>query len=324
MRSISIAAGALAVALLVGCPAGGPEDKAPATDQPGAPGGLQNGSFTANLNGFAIHYEVHGQGPVLMAVTNSWGFTAEGLRALLRPLEERLTLVYFDPRGMGGSGPVREEADMGLAAVRADFDALRRHLGLEQVNAIGWSNGAMNLVLLAAEQPETIRSAIFVHGAASYTAEDMAAFARQYPELMQAYQAFMEEMQDPALSDDQRSARMKALWLEKWFPMACADQEKGPAMLQKVFGGLSFSWPHADYSNRESPSFDARDRLPAITARCLVIAGTHDTMPVAKSEELHQGLAQSTLMVFEASGHFSPQEEPEAFKTAVFEFLGVG
>jgi proline iminopeptidase len=117
--------------------------------------GLENGSFSAYLNGYDIHFEVHGQGPVLMTVPNSWGLSLEGLRALYRPLEERLTMVYFDPRGMGGSGHIQIEEDMGLAAVRADFDTLRRHLGLETTHAIGWSNGATNLILLAAEYPET-------------------------------------------------------------------------------------------------------------------------------------------------------------------------
>ncbi|MCJ7754690.1 MAG: alpha/beta hydrolase, partial [Thermoanaerobaculales bacterium] len=172
---------------------------APADPQPvgdPAPRGLENGSFTAELNGFDIHYEVHGQGPVLMVLTNSWGLSTEGLRGLLGPLEERLTMVYFDPRGMGESAEIREESDMGLEAVRADFQALREHLGLESVNAIGWSNGAMNLVLLAAERPETIDTAIFLHGAASYTAEDMAAMAADYPELMKASMAFNQEMQN--------------------------------------------------------------------------------------------------------------------------------
>jgi proline iminopeptidase len=141
------------------------------TSEPETPPGLESGSFTAELNGFKIHYEVHGQGPVLMTVPNSWGLTLEGLRALYRPLEDRLTLVYFDPRGMGRSDPVREDADMGMAAVRADFDALRQHLGLERVNAIGWSNGAMNLILLASERPDTLSSAIFLHGTARDSAK---------------------------------------------------------------------------------------------------------------------------------------------------------
>ena len=62
-----------------------------------APPLLANGSFTAELNGFRIHYEVHGQGPVLMTLPNSWGLTWQGLRAIYRPLEACFTVVYFRP-----------------------------------------------------------------------------------------------------------------------------------------------------------------------------------------------------------------------------------
>ncbi len=41
---------------------------------------LDNGSFSADLGGCAIHYEVHGQGPVVMTVPNSWGLSLAGLR----------------------------------------------------------------------------------------------------------------------------------------------------------------------------------------------------------------------------------------------------
>ena len=53
------------VALVACAPAPPPPEKEPLTT------GLENGSFVANLNGFDIHYEVHGQGPVLMVVPQS-------------------------------------------------------------------------------------------------------------------------------------------------------------------------------------------------------------------------------------------------------------
>ena len=40
---------------------------------------------------------------------------------------------------------------------------------LEQVNAIGWSNGASNLIMLAAEHPQAFDSVILLHGAATFT-----------------------------------------------------------------------------------------------------------------------------------------------------------
>jgi proline iminopeptidase len=318
MKTMMSVALTVAVIALTGC---APTDSPPA-EEPG-PQGLENGSFTAHLNGFDIHYEVHGQGPVTMVLTNSWGLSLEGLRTVFEPLENKLTMIYFDPRGMGESSEIKEESDMGMEAVRADFQALREHLGLESVNAIGWSNGAMNLIYLAAEDPETIDNAIFLHGAASFNAEDMAAMAAKYPELVEGSMAFNQEMQNPDLSEDEKTERLRALWLGEWFPLSFADQEAAPAALDRIFGEAEFSWAHADYSQRTNPEFDARDQLPLITARCLVITGAHDMMPASKGEELAAGISNAEFALFEASGHYAPVEEPEAFENLVFSFLGV-
>ena len=310
--------------LVLAAALGGCTAEAPESEEPAVPAGLENGSFTATLNDFQIHYEVHGQGPVLMAVTNSWGFSLEGLRAMYRPLEERLTMVYFDPRGMGGSEAVREDADRGLAAVRADFQALREHLGLETVNAIGWSNGAVNLIWLAHEHPETLSSAIFLHGMAAFTEEDAAGLQETQPEMMAVYASFMEEIANPELSVEEQTALQTKMWLEEYFPALFADPEAAPGHLATIFGKAELSWPHAAYSNEEASTFDARDLLPEIPVRSLVMAGRHDMIPPEGVKPLADGLPNATWMVFENSGHFAPVEEPPLFEAAVFDFLGVG
>jgi proline iminopeptidase len=284
---------------------------------------LANGSFKAEIGGRTIHYEVHGRGPVLMTLTNSWGLTLDGLRGLYRPLEDRLTLVSFDPRGMGSSSPARTDLDRGMAAVREDFDALRRHLGIERANVIGWSNGAMNLQLLASEHPETIESAIFLHGIASYTREDMEAFAKKFPEMTARFVAFQKEQQDPQRTDDERTARQKAFWMAEYFPFLLADPKASRPKLEEAFRGQPFSAPHTRQTDVESAMFDARPKLAAITARSLVLAGQHDAAPPEKVKEIADGIKGATFKVFAKSGHFAPIEEPEAFRAAVFEFLGV-
>jgi len=289
---------------------------------PAEPRGLENGSFHAELNGFDIHYEVHGRGPVLMTVPNSWGLTLGGLRALYRPLEHQFRLVYFDPRGMGGSAPIREDADMGMAAVRADFDALRRHLGQERVNAIGWSNGAMNLILLGAEHPDTLSSAIFLHGSASFGLEDMQDFQDRYPELMVRWEAFITQLADQQIPAEQKDERQKRFNVEVMFPMLLADPEGNAGMLAEIYRDVGFSWRHGRYSEAENPTFDARDELARIPVRSLVIYGVRDMLPPAKAEEMHAGLADSVLVAFEESGHYAPLEEPERFIATIAEFLG--
>ena len=317
MRLIPSVPALLGAAWAVACTTNVPDVK------PAVTPGLTNGSFTAELNGFRIHYEVRGQGPVLMALTNSWGLSFEALRAMYRPLEEKLTLVYFDPRGMGGSGPVREESDRGLAAVRADFQALRAHLKQAKVNAIGWSNGAINLIWLAHEHPQTLSTAIFVHGMASLGPEDMKAMQAAHPELTKSYGALMAAVAKPGLSPAEQTALQREMWLTDYFPTLCADPVNGKGLVAEVFRDAQLSWPHAAYANKEMPTFDARDLLARIPVRSLVIAGSPDMLPPSRVKVLADGLPHAEFVVFERSGHFSPVEEGAGFKAAVYAFLGV-
>ena len=285
---------------------------------------MQNGSFTPTIDGRRLHCEVHGQGPVLMALTNSWGLSLEGLRAMYRPLEERLTLVYFDPRGMGRSGPAVSDVDRGMAAVRADFQALRLHLGLPKVNAIGWSNGAINLLILASEHPETLASAVFVHGVASSGPEDVKEIASARPKFFEDYKTFLAEIGKPGLSTEAKDALQRRFWLEVYFPALCADPATGRTLVATVFKDARLSWAHAVQTEKETgASFDLRARLASIPARSLVIAGRHDLLAPDRVKVIADGLPNSRFVVFEKSGHFSPVEEPEAFRDVVFEFLGV-
>lgn len=293
----------------------------PPSPAPG--GGLASGSFTADLNGFSIHYEVHGRGPVLMTLPNSWGLSHEGLRAMYRPLEERLTMVYFDPRGMGASGPVREEADRGMAAVRADFLALRAHLKLDEVGAIGWSNGAINLVTLAKEHPEALSSAIFVHGMASFSAEDGRRMQAEHPDIAKVYARLMAEASRPGITEAEQTALLRKTWLEDYFPVLVADRSRAAETVDAVFRDARLSFPHFAHANQEASLFDFRADLPGIRVPSLVVAGAHDLLPPERVEVLARGIPGARFVVFPHSGHLAPVEEPEAFRSAVYGFLGV-
>lgn len=282
---------------------------------------LQEGSFSATIAGHVMHYEVHGIGPVLMTLPNSWGLSLQGLRGLYRPLEAHFTMVYFDPRGMGLSGPVRAPADMSMAAVREDFEGLREHLGLGKVNAIGWSNGAINLILLASEHPGSLASAVFVHGVPRLSGEDDKAMAASHPDAYRRYEAFFAKMEKARLYPEAAAARLKKFYLTEAFPDMCADPAAARPKIGAAFRDAEFSWAHSVYSQKELPTFDFRPDLPKISTRCLVIAGAHDLLPPERVREIAEGVPGARFVLFEKSGHFSPLEEPDRFEAAVVSFL---
>jgi proline iminopeptidase len=282
---------------------------------------LRNGDSYAVLNGFRIHYEVRGRGPVCIALTNSWGFTAEGLRAVLQPIEDRLTVIYFDPRGMGKSDAVKLDSDMSMKAVREDANALREYLKLNQAIFIGWSNGAANLMKFAAAYPDTVRAAILLHGAGYFSPEDGKALVKEYPELFKRYFQFQQEMSASKESTEEKDRKTRLLYMEEYFPYLFSDRAGARDRLRKMFGATKFSWRRLAYCNGEQQCFDARQDLPRIKAPVLVIAGARDMLPLAIAKTAAEAIPNATFVVFENSGHFAPVEEREKFIAVISGFL---
>ncbi len=284
---------------------------------------LQNGAFTAELNGFEIFYEVRGDGPVCMVAPVAWGMSHEGLADMLAGLEEHLTLVYFDPRGVGRSQGISENSDRSMAAVAEDLDALRRHLGLERVVVLGWSNGGQVAMKYASAHPEAVERLILLHTLAYESPEDNAEIAENYPELAAAYGNFFSDMQRSGVPEEEKDELFGRFVRETYFPWLFHDFEVSRERFQEAFGAVDFSWDQNLYQQQvDGLGFDARDDLASIAAPTLVVAGRSDLLQPDRIEDVHRALENSTFVVFEQSGHFSPIEEPEAFVRAVVEFLG--
>lgn len=67
---------------------------------------------------------------------------------------------------------------------------------------------------------------------------------------------------------------------------------------------------------------DYRDRLDEIEAETLVLVGRYDPeAPLECSQELHEGISRSDLVVFENSGHLPFIEEEDDFRKVVGNFL---
>lgn len=283
---------------------------------------LEKGEFTAELNGFEIFYAVRGNGPVCMVMPVSWGMSHEGLAGMLSGLEGLMTMVYFDPRGVGKSQEIKEERDLSMAAVREDFEALRNHLGLGKVIVLGWSNGGMNAMLFAAENPEAVDRLILLHTLAYFGPEDMELLSRTHPEVVKKFTAFVEEMAGSQMTEDRQDAKMRQFYCEYYMPLLFKDFDAHREHFNKIYESSDLSWKHALYQEQvDGPSFDARGELSKITAQTLVVAGRSDLLSPQRVKNVHLGLKNSTFVILESSGHFGPIEEPELFSKTIQDLL---
>lgn len=105
-----------------------------------------------------------------------------------------------------------------------------------------------------------------------------------------------------------------------------SDDVTPPETESKAFQGTVVNQLHHGTQNAafsySVPRFDVRSRLGEIKAPMLVIVGRHDAVcTVSDAEELHRGISNSELAIFEKSGHSPPSEKPEAFRERLIKFL---
>ena len=113
--------------------------------------------FAEAADGTRLAYTEVGSGPPLLCVPGGPGRAAAYLEDL-GGLDRHRTLVRLDNRGTGMSEVPADPAQLRFDRMADDVDALRRHLGLEQVDVLGHSAGTLLAQVWAARHPERVRS----------------------------------------------------------------------------------------------------------------------------------------------------------------------
>jgi proline iminopeptidase len=225
--------------------------------------------------------------------------------------------VYFDHRGHGRSA--RGDPDKyTLEENVEDMEALRRHLGLEQIVTVGASYGGMVAMAHAARYPAAVSHLILVataaHGGYAKRArelvrergtaeqialcEDLFAGRIDTAEKLRAYYQVMGPLYSRRYDPAQSKLGMERAILS-------------PDALNKAHGPGGFL-----------RTFDLRPQLGAITAPTLIVAGRHDWICAPEfSAEIGALIPDSDLRIFEDSGHTIGGDEPQKLLDAIAGFL---
>lgn len=143
------------------------------------------------INGAAIHYEDAGAGDPVVLLHGGCGTALAHWRRQIPVFAERFRVVAPDFRGCGRSSH-REHYEIDFyQRDAADIAELIRQLGLAPAHVIGFSDGGIVGLLLAAEYPDLVRSLVAL-GAQSFIDQQTVEGARswlpveQLPEKVQA------------------------------------------------------------------------------------------------------------------------------------------
>jgi proline iminopeptidase len=269
--------------------------------------------------GLTLSYERRGSGPLLVCHPGGPGGSAAEFLDFAG-LDDTFELVLLNPRGSHGSDPAEDYA---LASYVADLEALLEHLGVEQLDLLGFSHGGIVAVAYAAAFGERVGRLVLACTLAAWGDEAEAAMRRGIEKRrgaswFEAAAKAIEEEQAGEFSSVQEliaNAQQQApLYFHRW--------EGNEQVGGLLFSDFAHSEPLHYFNTVEFPSLDLRVELRSIAAPTLVVAGDDDMIagPVCADAILRE-LPDGRLVTIPDSGHFVYVEQPEAFRAALTGFL---
>lgn len=108
--------------------------------------------------GARLHYEVGGQGPVLVLI--GLPMDSEDFAGLAAALADRYTTATYDPRGFGRSTVDDPDQDLAPEIVADDVHRLIAAVADEPVQLLGSSGGAVTGLALVSAHPEQVRTLV--------------------------------------------------------------------------------------------------------------------------------------------------------------------
>jgi proline iminopeptidase len=223
-------------------------------------------------------------------------------------------VVMYDQRGTGRSTPVKPGTPLTLADQLADIEAVRKSLGVEDVDLLGHSYGGALVMAYTARFPQRVQRLLIVDSAAPKWKDTIFLFNQVFPDVNERVDGFefASQFGDTAAIEG---------GIREYLSMLFWDPDHRDAFLRQV-SPKGFRRHVNESLDADMARYDLNPEIAKFRLPVLVMTGRHDmnVAPVV-AWKIHQAIAGSRLVIFERSGHLPFVEEPERFKREVEDFL---
>lgn len=255
-------------------------------------------------DGTRIFYRVSGKGPFALVMPVTWGMDSFVYTRGFSSLAFYLALVTFDPRGIGGSGPVATDEEFSLETAATDAAEVADAVGLTRSVVLGHSGGGALALTFALRYPERVSHLVLISTAAQWDAPSPLPMEPGFPR-----------------TEDEMRERLRASVARAVHDPARFGRSMDELLPRMRFSPERLRWT-ADVGTMR---YDVRKNLMDIHVPTLVIHGREDAMvPLSRAEELRDGIPGARLTILDACGHWPYVERRTEFVAAVLEFLGMG
>ncbi|MEU8589524.1 alpha/beta hydrolase [Streptomyces sp. NPDC048664] len=258
------------------------------------------------VNGATLHYEVRGQGPLLLLVPGGTGGAAS-LAAVAGDLADTHTVATYDPRGMSRSVLDDPEAEQTVEEHAEDALRLLNVLSPDEPGRVfGASSGAITALHLLIAHPERLARVVVHEPPVVEVLPDASAHRAL---LARVRDAFREEGPAPAMAVFAAGLRKDGGIAEPRAEVVLPPE--AAARAEQTRGDLPY------FVGRIVPSFMAYspdvDRLTAVSDRLVLACGqdSRGELPYRPAAFLAERLGQELLHF--PGGHIGLTTHPTAF-----------
>ena len=243
-------------------------------------------------DGVAIHYEVTGQGPALL-LTHGYSATGEMWRGQVEAFSKHYQLITWDMRGHGRSDYPEDLAAYSEEATVADMAALLDTVGADRAIVGGLSLGGYMSLAFHLAHPERVRALLIIDTGPGYR-------------------------NDEARDGWNRNALRTAERYEtEGLARLAAGSPEMRAAAHRNAKGLALA-ARGMLTQRDARVISG---LPTVSVPSLVVVGANDTPFIAASDYMANKIPAAKKAVIANAGHAANIDQPEAFNTAVLDFL---
>jgi proline iminopeptidase len=270
-----------------------------------------------SYDGARLSCSTVGEGPPLVCVPGGPGRSVAYLEDL-GGLSAHRTLLLLDPRATGHSEVPADPSTMRFDRLALDIEALRQHLGLDALDVLGHSAGAIVVQAWASQHPNRAAGLVLVtpsdrlQGGSREDVEAIREGFHDQPWYAEAAQAQRDLADAPPSQVSALERVVRPFSYGRWDERAQqhaagADHQCSKRAL------LGFG---AGVDEVDIPGLTAG--LQHVTAPVLVVGGSRDGMTGVRSVELvASSFPQATTAIVEGAGHYPWVDEPAAFVEAV-------
>lgn len=287
-----------------------------------------------DANGILIYYKTLGKGQPLVILHGGPGASHDYFLPYLLPLAIKNRLIFIDERGSGRSEKLENLSAYTVENMVEDVEAVRQVLGLGKISLLGHSCGGILAQAYALKYQQNLTHLILcstLHSAKKMNEVFKKMMENMTPEL----RARIETMEKAGLfghGKDYEKGRytneyMIAAWGEGYFPYLYQNHPD-PNYDPIANGNMSWDLYREMWgSNGEFVidgnmiSVEYADRLSTIKVPTLITVGDKDECDPSLSQEMHEKIAGSKLVIFPKSGHMTFVDQPSLFMSAIDDFL---